>query len=297
MTNKARGFLYTHFKEKEVRKIYEIYIDVIMIKCLMESAVLTLCVLIGMNKKIVWNRIMTGSICNTIGNMIFLVYCPRNMICIFFILLGNGTICALLGMKNHSYKELLYAICFYHFFSSMHICLSMLAVCFHGKEMLSVKIICLLSSAYIISKRNNGDMINMYYTVEVYVCGKKFRVQAFLDTGNMLRDKKTNKMVCIVEESAIESILCDIKEYEYLPYKTVGQEAGLMRIVEADCLSITKEDKTKKIYGVLLGVYEGKFTSNNRFQMILHGECLKGRKNNGSILENIFTKGCKRKSA
>lgn len=273
--------------------IYEVYLDFIFLKNLIENIALISCVLVLLDKKIYLKRLLLGAILNSMGTVIFLMYCPKNLLLTTVVILLNAVPGIAFSMKKSTFRDLIYALICYLILSSVHITSILFIKQFYSKYSFVIGLCILGIVLFYLAclKEKQIQERSEIYQVSIFAHGKKIKVDALLDTGNMLREKKTGKMVCIVEKEVVKEILKNIscKEYHYVPFHSVGQEQGILMAISTDYITVTKEEKTRKVYGVLLGLYEGNISSTGKFQMILHGDCLKGRNGYEHYLANLFT--------
>ncbi len=87
-----------------------------------------------------------------------------------------------------------------------------------------------------------------YYKVDIYIKNKKIKCNAFLDTGNRLKDPYQNRPIILVNKNIIKSGLSTI----LIPYNTIN-EVGLLKCVAVDKIDI-KGIGIKK--NLLVGIME-----------------------------------------
>jgi stage II sporulation protein GA (sporulation sigma-E factor processing peptidase) len=100
----------------------------------------------------------------------------------------------------------------------------------------------------------------------LYVKEEKIDLIALCDTGNSLREPITEKPVSVVEKRCLKQLNMEKLKYLLVPYHTVGNPNGLMRAFMADSLKIGKT----LIQNPMIGIYEGKLSQDEKYQMILH---------------------------
>ena len=58
-----------------------------------------------------------------------------------------------------------------------------------------------------------------------------------------------------------------------VPYHAVGTESGLLTAIRIDRMELVAEDESRTvIMRPLFGLYQGKLSSNDEYQLILHAE-------------------------
>lgn len=104
---------------------------------------------------------------------------------------------------------------------------------------------------------------------------------AFLDTGNQLREPITGKAVHIAEKSKLAALEQRPEETVkmLIPFHAVGTEAGLLTALRIDRMELIRSDGRKiTLERPLVGLYEGKLSSKEEYQMLLHTEIETGGK-------------------
>ena len=100
-------------------------------------------------------------------------------------------------------------------------------------------------------------------------------IKGLLDTGNSLRENTTGKRVTIVEKQVLKEFYnVQIDKIFIIPYKSVGKENGVIYGIRVDELIISHEKFRKVAYDAIIGIYDGRLSSDNRYNAILHSECL-----------------------
>lgn len=108
--------------------------------------------------------------------------------------------------------------------------------------------------------------------VAITIHGQKIHCMGLMDSGNSLCEPITGKPVVIVEAQVLQEH--DIRPEENgffaIPYHAIGTEKGIMKGVLADELEIQGEREERKWNRVMLGIYEGKVSQTQKYQVILH---------------------------
>lgn len=113
------------------------------------------------------------------------------------------------------------------------------------------------------------------YTAELYFGERRVLVDGFIDTGNRLKEPITGKIVHILQEDVAASLMSgEDKPMSFLvPYRAVGTESGLLTAIRIDRMELVAEDESRTvIMRPLFGLYQGKLSSNDEYQLILHAE-------------------------
>ncbi len=119
------------------------------------------------------------------------------------------------------------------------------------------------------------------------------RITAIVDTGNLLKDPITKMPVLIMEREMLKGIFPEIilenatdivngKEIELgeyssklrvIPYKSIGKENGLLLGIKAKNIRIVYQD-IEKAHDVIIGIYTGTLSKNNKYSAIVGLELL-----------------------
>ena len=121
------------------------------------------------------------------------------------------------------------------------------------------------------------------YTAELYLGEQRVIVDGFIDTGNRLKEPATGKAVHILKEDAAAPLMSGAdKPMSFLvPYHSVGTESGLLKAIRIDRMELVAEDESRTVMvRPLLGLYQGKLSSNDEYQLILHAETKTGQGEN-----------------
>jgi stage II sporulation protein GA (sporulation sigma-E factor processing peptidase) len=121
---------------------------------------------------------------------------------------------------------------------------------------------------------------NIYYRERIFgvvlrLNGYELKTKGLLDTGNKLREKTSGKQVTVVEKEVLKQFAdVHIDKIYIIPYRSIGKENGVIYGIRVDELVITHEKFEKVTSDAIIGIYDGKLSGNNRYNAILHSECL-----------------------
>jgi sigma-E processing peptidase SpoIIGA len=99
-----------------------------------------------------------------------------------------------------------------------------------------------------------------------------YEAKALYDTGNLLTEPITGKPVSIIESNPFIRNWIDNtpEKYKAIPYKSVGNDTGILAGMEIEQL-IIHYDNTKAVKdNSIIAIYDGKLSKNNSFNMILN---------------------------
>lgn len=140
-------------------------------------------------------------------------------------------------------------------------------------------------------KLKKDDMI---FGIVVELDNENVEMVAMLDTGNMLKEPITNTPVIVAEHEMFRNVLGDEfvdnlenilkgeidgalelvmekykKRIRVLPFKSVGQEAGLLIGLKVDKVSVKQNEGVKCLEDVIVALYSGKFEKRGKYQALI----------------------------
>lgn len=147
----------------------------------------------------------------------------------------------------------------------------------------------------------NKEKVQNLYEVEITYKHSKLQGTGLYDTGNELSDPFSRKPVilanyCFVEEILDESLREYIKAYynietkdfkiktdntieyadkiKFIPFHSVGKKSGILIGIICDEVMINLDDEKKAHENVIVAIYDGKLSTKDDYQIILHKELL-----------------------
>lgn len=107
--------------------------------------------------------------------------------------------------------------------------------------------------------------------VTLLLNGGECTVEAIIDTGNCLRDPKSNRPVCVLEEEKIHPYMTGeaIAKLRKIPFCSVGQKDGQLPILEIEEMRIYKE-KEYRISHPVIGICGESISGSGEYSMILN---------------------------
>lgn len=142
------------------------------------------------------------------------------------------------------------------------------------------------------------EKILLLRKVELENQGRKVKGIGFMDTGNMLFDPLSGEPVIIAEFCWVKELFSveqqlalasymkmnqAVKEgtqtdtslnlpvkIRMIPYRSVGNEDGLLVAVRLDSILIGEQSGLKRRENVLIGLYPGRLSAKKEYQVILH---------------------------
>ncbi len=107
----------------------------------------------------------------------------------------------------------------------------------------------------------------------IVIDGKQYYFNAFVDSGNSLREPIMNRPVILIDSKGTKKLHISPnkfqKDFFIVPYKAVGVDCGLLEGIKIDKIIFEK----KVVEGVCLAFYEGSFRD---YEVLLHRDFLEG---------------------
>ncbi|HHX51840.1 MAG TPA: sigma-E processing peptidase SpoIIGA [Clostridia bacterium] len=156
--------------------------------------------------------------------------------------------------------------------------------------------------SYLGSSLIKKGLFRRLYLVSTVVCfgEKRIAARSLVDTGNQLRDPLTRCPVMILEYSLLKEVLPSQLQDFYenreepelektlqvlagtswavkvrvIPFKTIGRRKGMLLGLKPDMVYVVTEEKTVKHHSVIIGVYAGTLSPENKYRALLHPELL-----------------------
>ena len=140
--------------------------------------------------------------------------------------------------------------------------------------LISVVVIIVIARLYRTYKKNSD-----IYKVTVIVDNHKIMLHGIVDTGNQLTDKYTGKPVNVMDKSYFENVLYQINDYgrlkyHFIPYRTIGNNEGIIEVITSDYMYISGKDETKAYKGALIGLSDRKVSQNGEYQALINGRMI-----------------------
>lgn len=118
---------------------------------------------------------------------------------------------------------------------------------------------------------------------------KKIKLMALLDTGNSLYDPIFNVPVNLIESEAARKIMEDGigMGYHLIPFASVGNESGLIPVVQFTGLTIHTSGGEFHIDKPWFALYSGRLSGKEEYNIILHPEMLhKSNKEDNNVFKS-----------
>lgn len=148
--------------------------------------------------------------------------------------------------------------------------------------------------------RNKLNSHNTLFCIKIYNEDKMLKVNALLDSGNMLKEPISGMPVIIIEKETLgklipEKILDYIEDImggdeketkneiqQYLskvrmvPFMSIGKANGMLVGIKVDKVKIETEDINIERENVIVGIYNNKLTKDNKYNALIGLNFLEG---------------------
>lgn len=132
-----------------------------------------------------------------------------------------------------------------------------------------------LMDAYLYVRKKYMDNI---YQIKLVIQNQCVYFRGLCDTGNVLVDPYTGKIVHIVQKSVLDKILNkkvnDIK-CRLVPYNSVGKNRGLLPVIDVDCMQVYKKDKLIFKDAAVIGIYKGNLSAKDNYDALINAGIFK----------------------
>lgn len=126
--------------------------------------------------------------------------------------------------------------------------------------------------AYLIQYRSFGSYV---LSVTLKKNGKSTTLRGYYDSGNQLRDPYTGKAVSILNRKVAESFIqLSETKIRLVPYRTLGQEHGLLEVIELEEIAIDNAGRTTIVRDAAIGMGDEELFWGKQYDMILHAALL-----------------------
>ena len=238
----------------------KIYLDLIMILNFILDFILLLTVGLILKRKINLTRLLLGSFFGGISILFLFININSFILFIFKILISIFMI--IISYKFINIKYTLINL-LYLYMSSIILggFLYLLNIEFSYKKVglifinngLSINFIFLLITSpiilyiYIKQTKNLRYNYSNYYNITLIKNNKKYNYIGYMDSGNLLVDSITNKLVILIDK---RKLLFDIKEFRLIPYMSVDGH-HMIKVVKIDKIIFNNKEYSNILLGIM----------------------------------------------
>lgn len=262
----------------EVIRIYEVYIDIYFIENVMMNALLLLLTMLMLKEKILPWRLVLASLTGGIGAVLILLSGSGFNIGYILLVLLLDVAMLLMCIKGvwkrkAAFQRIMIGIIY---LQGMAFAYGKLIECADrlgagGKARITVTTVITGIVTFMIVCRTYTKQ-RCIYEVMLTENGEHVKLKALFDTGNLLTDPISGKPVSVIEETEIvkQWIIKYPQKYKMIPYRSVGNEHGVLEGIVVDELVIQKEEEQVVKREAIVALYNGKLSGEGDFQMILN---------------------------
>lgn len=125
---------------------------------------------------------------------------------------------------------------------------------------------------YLMQRRGFGNHI---FLVKMKKDNRSMELRAYWDSGNQLRDPYTGQAVSIISHTKAAAFLDAEKDrIRYVPYRSLGEEEGLLEVTNVDELLLQNGNKTVCMQQMAIGIAGEGLFEGREYDMILHESLL-----------------------
>lgn len=111
---------------------------------------------------------------------------------------------------------------------------------------------------------------NVLYRITLTEGERSICINALYDTGCSLSDPYTGEPVNVVERQLIDEIIPTDKIFSLIPFKSLGRDNGMMKLIKIDKLFVEYNNKILEIDNPRLAIYEGSLSADKEYGAILN---------------------------
>lgn len=145
---------------------------------------------------------------------------------------------------------------------------------YHFMQILIAVTALFCAAAYLVQFRSFGSNI---FLGGIKKGERQMKLRAYYDSGNQLRDPYTGKAVSILSfEKAGKFLEADKDSIRLVPYRSLGEQNGLLRVTDVEILEIMLGSRRIAIKNAAIGVAEEGLLEGKDYDLILHAALLDG---------------------
>lgn len=222
----------------------KIYIDLIFLLNIVLDSILLMSVSVLLGRNVTIKRLISGSIVGGLSTLILLFNITSIELIILKLVLG-----ILMCLTTFGYKNLKYTSnnVFYLYIISFIIGGGLTLIKDYGYYNYIVLIIgfILISYLYTRKMKTYQDSYSHHYKVDIYIKGRKYKLNGYLDTGNKLYDQYKHRPIILVSEK----INYSFNDIIYVPYASLNNES-IVKCLKADKVIINNKIFENYLVGI-----------------------------------------------
>lgn len=121
---------------------------------------------------------------------------------------------------------------------------------------------------YLMQRKNFGNHI---MEARISKDERRMEVKAYWDSGNQLRDPYTGQGINILSHTKAKEFLNETRDrMRFVPYRSLGEEAGLIWVTDVDELLLYDGNKSVRMEHIAIGVANQGLLEDKEYDLILH---------------------------
>lgn len=139
-------------------------------------------------------------------------------------------------------------------------------------QILVTGLLCYMILTYLMQRKTFQNHI---FPAEIKKDVRCMQVKAYWDSGNQLRDPCTGQAVSILSRKLASGFLDDSKDnIRYVPFRSLGEEQGLLEVTNIDELLIYDGKKVIRMEQMAIGIAGEGLLEDKEYDLILHATYL-----------------------
>ncbi|MBQ8041403.1 MAG: sigma-E processing peptidase SpoIIGA [Lachnospiraceae bacterium] len=119
------------------------------------------------------------------------------------------------------------------------------------------------------------ELMEQMFKVDIIHHGKKWELNAYWDSGNLLQDPYNGKPVNILQAKLAEQIFSEKNDYmRLIPYCSLGNANGLLSVYNAEKMYIYQGEKRLEVEPAVFGVAEAGLLEKKEYDVILQASMI-----------------------
>lgn len=264
--------------ETEVMRIYEVYIDVYFIENVLLDVQVLLLVLLLLKERVVLWRLVLAAVAGGAGAVLVLLTGVSYGLAYILMVLALDFIMMHTVIPRHAgcrvpFRKVAMGMIYFHGMAfangKLTECVVRLGM---GKAAHIIVFAMVMACVLFISIYHKVKDGKRLYHVRLVQDGNNMELKALFDTGNLLTEPISGKPVSVLEETDTlkEWIAKSPQKYRVIPYRSIGNEHGVLEGMYVDELIIQKDNEQLVRKDAVIAVYKGRLSRDGSFQMILN---------------------------
>lgn len=253
--------------------IYEVYIDVLALNNFFADLAALLAVNIFLRRRVRAHRILAGAVLGTAASCAVFIFSKQMAAYLLLVHFAVNPAVIVFCFREKTKQDFFADLCAGYFvFLLMGGITEWLYEGGNGwfsyKMALSAALILLFAAVCWIKKQLKNRV--RYFEAQVSQKGKKIRIKALSDSGNLLRDPYTGKAVSMIDRRVYETAFGRAGAVRLIPYESLGCRHGLLEAVTIEELCYAYGSCEKKIQKAVLGLADHALFEKKPYQIIIN---------------------------